>query len=438
MINPKLKLIYIAIIFFGLFGLAESSLAVEYYVDQNHLSASDSNAGTSESLPWLTLGKAASTMVAGDTTYVKTGTYTPTYSGQWYIPDVNPMNSGTAGNPITFRVYTGNTVTITPSDQRKINTGSLVGAYNKSYIIWDGFILDTSSMTANHGGVMFHTADYGEARNLRVIGHYAATTDNDDLIRLESSDYAVVSNCLIYGQRGLSFNVSGIKNYYSTNLTIEHNEIYDCTTAIYDKDDGVNNIYRYNLIHDSDYGLYGPGNETNNTWDIYQNIFYNITNVAIYLNYNHIGTKIRNNTIYNCGSGIIGRENTGITGNNEIYNNVIHTVTTTIFKRLNLLSYCNYNDFYNYSNFNIDGASKTYVQWKSDTGFDSNSITSDPQFVDIVSHNFHLQGGSPCIGTGQGGINMGAYITGNEVIGYVASETPDTTPPAAPQGLSVQ
>jgi len=55
-----------------LFPLPVKAAPNIYYVAKN---GSDSNPG-SESQPWLTIQKAADTMVAGDTVYVKAGTYT--------------------------------------------------------------------------------------------------------------------------------------------------------------------------------------------------------------------------------------------------------------------------------------------------------------------------------------------------------------------------
>src|SRR5262245_44672394 len=60
--------------------------AAEYYVDQNHVSANDQNAGTITQ-PWRTITKANQTLVAGDTVYIRAGTYTS------YIA---PARSGTA------------------------------------------------------------------------------------------------------------------------------------------------------------------------------------------------------------------------------------------------------------------------------------------------------------------------------------------------------
>src|ERR1051325_7473065 len=46
--------------------------ATTYYVST---SGSDGNNGTSLSTPWRTINKAAQTMVAGDTVYIRGGTY---------------------------------------------------------------------------------------------------------------------------------------------------------------------------------------------------------------------------------------------------------------------------------------------------------------------------------------------------------------------------
>lgn len=72
--------------------------AATYYVDETDPAALDTNPGTS-ALPWLTCQKAANTMVAGDTTIFKVG-------GE-YDENCIPVNSGAAGNLITFTAAAG-------------------------------------------------------------------------------------------------------------------------------------------------------------------------------------------------------------------------------------------------------------------------------------------------------------------------------------------
>jgi len=65
-----------------------------YYVAT---SGSDANPGT-EAQPWRTIKKAAVTLLAGDTVYVKAGTYNE---------KAFPKNSGKPGSYITFHPNTG-------------------------------------------------------------------------------------------------------------------------------------------------------------------------------------------------------------------------------------------------------------------------------------------------------------------------------------------
>lgn len=80
------------------------SAVTSYYVDSTN--GNDNNSG-SFSTPFRTIQKAASVMAAGDTCYIRTGTYNET---------VIPTNSGSAGSPITFMPYNNETVTIEGAD----------------------------------------------------------------------------------------------------------------------------------------------------------------------------------------------------------------------------------------------------------------------------------------------------------------------------------
>lgn len=84
--------------------LALPAAAADYYIDQNASNASDQNPGTAAS-PWKTIGKANSTLVAGDTVYIKAGTYNDA--------TINPVNSGSSDAlRITYRNYEDDLVTI--------------------------------------------------------------------------------------------------------------------------------------------------------------------------------------------------------------------------------------------------------------------------------------------------------------------------------------
>ncbi|MDV7187352.1 right-handed parallel beta-helix repeat-containing protein [Lutibacter sp. TH_r2] len=89
------KLLLIVVTFFVLSNVYSKDI----YVAKN---GNDSNSGTEES-PYLTISKAASVAVAGDTVFIKEGTYEETLA---------PSNSGTAGSPIIFQSFPGDQVII--------------------------------------------------------------------------------------------------------------------------------------------------------------------------------------------------------------------------------------------------------------------------------------------------------------------------------------
>lgn len=91
--------------FFGAFNFIPSAKNARaagntYYVDQ--ATGDDGHPGT-EAEPWLTIQHAADSVVAGDTAYIKNGTYRE---------DINFHISGTAENRITFSAYSGHSPVI--------------------------------------------------------------------------------------------------------------------------------------------------------------------------------------------------------------------------------------------------------------------------------------------------------------------------------------
>ncbi len=97
--NKSLRLLVVSAALTGSGGL----FAADYYVSA---SGNDSNSGTLAS-PYQTIQKAANVAVAGDTVFIRAGTYRET---------VTPSQSGTAGNPITFTAYNGEAVTVSGLD----------------------------------------------------------------------------------------------------------------------------------------------------------------------------------------------------------------------------------------------------------------------------------------------------------------------------------
>jgi hypothetical protein len=87
-----------------------------YIVDRNHPAASDTNAGTADQ-PWLTIQYAAETAVAGDTVYIKNGTYNEI---------VRSTRSGSASGYIVFSAYPGHSPAIDGTGVTESQNGIIV------------------------------------------------------------------------------------------------------------------------------------------------------------------------------------------------------------------------------------------------------------------------------------------------------------------------
>jgi len=113
-----------------------------YYVAKN---GNDNNIG-SETLPFLTIQKGVNEAIAGDTVYVKAGTY---------IEEVNSPNSGTDGKYITFQNYATDVVTLKPPIKSYHTFDSVTPNHhpgnweilNKSYIRITGFVFGGYNIT---------------------------------------------------------------------------------------------------------------------------------------------------------------------------------------------------------------------------------------------------------------------------------------------------
>jgi len=376
-------------IFLLIFFFTASVNAAIYYVDQNHPLASDNNPGT-EDLPWKTINHAAEVLQAGDTVLVKEGRYNVGASPGWEYPAINPANSGTPENPITFKVYPGHNVTVFVSEGQ-----AAIGSNGKNYIIWDGF---TVEMFGRMKGILLHTTKGCVIQNCEVIGDYIPTTDNHDGIRVDVSEDIIVRNCIISGVKGDSVNSSGIKCYAAKGLIVENCEIYDCYTGITDKSAGRYNVYRKNIIHDIGPGpsisLYTQDGFSTEGIEINQNIIYNSPNIYFDCDHpmEHKNVKIYNNVFHNVAIDSLRSPNL------QIWNNIFYNTDFSVMARINgTPTYSNFNCFYPTAKFETgrytdnDVIYNSLSEWQNGTSQvsftelsfreASNPITSDNCFI---------------------------------------------------------
>ncbi|MGZ3749010.1 MAG: right-handed parallel beta-helix repeat-containing protein, partial [Pseudobdellovibrionaceae bacterium] len=378
--------------------IAPRGQAATYYVST---SGNDSNPG-SLSLPWRTIGKAANTLVAGDTVNIRGGTYNE---------QVTPKNSGSQGAFIVYTAYPGETVTIDASGLG-FSWSGIFNINSRSYIQVSGLRLVNSPgygvyiMSSNNIRILnnytYKTIYSGigayNSDTLTIDGNEIALANNgggsQESLSIVTTQHYTVSHNRVHGggKEGIDAKVG------SSNGKIFGNVVYDMArVGIYVDawDSTTNNIEIYNnTVSDSQSADSGASQDgirvggerggTASNIKIYNNVIYNIvwTGVSV-SNWFESGfsepkfdtLSIYNNTIYNTGtrSGggvqVQGSQNKGVT----IYNNIISKARS----------------------FNIQASLATINNNLFDGGSSSGSaaIMGSPLFVNAGS-DFHLQAGS--------------------------------------------
>ena len=433
--------------------------AADYYVEQNKPGASDSNPGT-EALPWLTITRAAQTVAAGDTVHVKTGRYTDPDSDS--DKAFSPARSGTNDQPVIFRSEPPLAAVVISKD----HTSPAFKIYNVDYVTVDGFKIEGQLGTSH--------ANHATLKNCEVI--YGAWGVNDTSLNfgivVHAGNYNLVQNNYVHdmtdsGNHG--HNTANIMVIASASGGAEYNVIEKNTAdggggTVYSsfgqKGGNINhNVWRNNMAMNSTAGFLGMGSTDglaySDTNTCCNNVIYNCT-FALQFDHNVRYWQVYNNSANQCENFLAANDTTS--SYNNLWNNISYGNNTGVALRnggypnplpvSSLFDYADYNDFYNHTNWyyreKVPTLSYSLSQFQSIEGFDLHSITVNPLFVSsggINPMDYKLQAGSTALVSGRGGSYstvMGAYITGDEAIGYAAPTQDDTTPPAEPDELIVK
>lgn len=209
---------------------SNTSSGATFYVSP---SGSDSNPGTITA-PWLTIQHAANSVQAGDTVYVRAGSYNESVT-------IGVSGSATAG-PIVFENYPGENPIVdgtglTPSDS---NTQGLFNIADQSYITISGFEIrnyTTSNANATPAGIWIS----GSGTTIQILNnqvHNITTTSE---------------------KNGNAFGISVYGTEAPASLdsvTISGNTVYDLKTGNSESvnvDGNVTNfVITNNVVHDND------------------------------------------------------------------------------------------------------------------------------------------------------------------------------------------
>ncbi len=427
--------------------------AADYYVDQSHPSASDNNPG-SEVLPWKTLYRIKQAALrAGDTVYVKPGTYDASQGSDWSMPSINPPASGAPGNPITIKALPRHSVTL-----RTNGAGPAIGSAGRSYIVIDGFRIPNPGKT----GIVVISPSSSRIKGVVIQNniitgvHNPHATDNTAGISMVRTSESVIRNNLItdVSNGTNTWNASAIKFFNTDHIIVENNEFARMPAGVFDKEEGEYNTFRYNYIHDtSSRGimLYTQGGKAARGARVYQNIIVNAgTAVAVESqsssNRNE-DVAIYNNLLIGYRSGAIRPNDTAGSGTSKIYNNIFlrsgsvsRGEVYTYDDPPRQISLMNYNLYAEEPRFQVGiFTTKRFINslaaWTSTTGHDKDGAVVSPGFVNVSAGDYKLRSDSLGIGMGRVGgvasgarINVGPYITGNETIGLLTNEDAPNPP----------
>jgi hypothetical protein len=246
----KKNAIFILLTLLTLFSLLFSSIpvfaqqpmatGVVYYVSS---SGNDTNPGTITE-PWRTIQHAADALVAGDTVYIRAGTY---------YEQVIPANSGSNGNVITYAAYPGEVVTI---DGTGVNVPEFEGL----------FVLVSRS--------------YIRVSGLRVIN------SNYYGIVAENSSYITIDNNYTYNTYS-----SGISTWGCNHVVVDHNEVAGACYGPWQESLSISNTDTFevsnNRVHDVMPGTDGKEGisikDASTHGKVHGNQVYNLNRVGLYV-----------------------------------------------------------------------------------------------------------------------------------------------------------
>src|SRR3972149_4394295 len=378
-----------------------------YYVAKN---GSDLSPGTEEE-PWLTIQKAADTMVAGDTVYVKEGTY---------IEDITVANSGRPGGLITFKAYESDRVVIDLSGVDEV-------AFNfndKDYIRLEGFEFAGGSIAIYNNNGRYTTV------GLVISNNYVHDTAEDGIFLRGVNESLVTGNKVINAGApgyGSCIVIGGAEN------VIEYNEVSNPGDEDGIKTWGDKTVIRGNYIRWMNGTGHSDGVQIQSGKNIIleENVIENARTQALMAKSisdplsGIEGLIVRKNLIYMTSdfpeAGTI-RLNIHSAPNSKIYNNVVSGGIMGLRFAESSFGEVKNNIFFNNRDSNSvdpETSSVDYnVYWGVDQGTpDQNGDNGthsrfiDPQFLDAESYDFHLQPLSPAI---DAGLSDGAPLADKE------------------------
>lgn len=398
---------------------------------------------------------------SGDTLIIMPGVYwdaTGSCTGQWYWGSMNLVTSnvtveGYNGQQYEIRGGSSSTDVLThPCNALHIGASNIIVRDMKTY---GGFVFAGS-------GNLVEKCELTGGWDHQGTGPDAGWPT---LVRYYNSGGNTLQNCYLHDnqQSGFSGNAHNMAMIVFTNGAdseiIQNNEFYNPKRGfIYCKRDFENGLcatVRYNIFRGCDGNCIAAGDAMgDNDLIVHNNIMIGTGADDWFFQggISNFSFKIYNNTFYNVGSALwtwsLGASDTPWDFfNNIIYNNTGGRYIYDFDQVVNYSnSYMNYNNPYSTVGvqYRFSGKSYSFSSWQANSGKDANSVTTNPNFLNgsgtFSQPSDFKRSSYPANGRGGAWPSvMGAYITGNEVIGPVSGSLPPPDPaPSPPTGVTVQ
>ena len=395
----------------------------DYYV------AKDGNDGWNgdEAQPWLTIQKAADTLIANDTVYIKNGNYNE---------KVTPQNWGSVGNYITYTAYPGHTPVI---------DGSGISLPYHGLIHMDNYNFELEQCNTYEGYIkilklrIINAADYGFgvfARCMRdiivenvetyntassgigILNGQNITINNNNIEKACNSNvgecieiwnvdtFEVKNNYIHHGTGSLGGEGIDVMSG-SHDGKVFNNHIYDLSKVGLYVDSYSAHTYNIDIYNNVIHGIKSYGialtselNQLLEDVDVYNNIVYENQGAGIGVvawggaaNHQTSNIKIINNTIYKNGYG-------GTWDNGGI--RLINPDARNIIVRNNICSENNQFQIALFEGTNVIVDHNLIDGYRGYPGeiYGDDYVEGDPKFVNPAAVDFHLMLDSPAIDNG--------------------------------------
>jgi hypothetical protein len=432
-------------------------LAKTFYLDNspgivngsNSYSPSTRTVGSGTNLVYNDVYVASQSLVNGDTLYIRSGEYYSDvrskagYSWTWGSLHVQASNTliKNYNSEIVWIKGGASRTSVTSHTNNATDVGGTGNTIDGINFYGCAIISGTSTI--------FQNCDFsGGWDHQSPIGSDAWY----DVIRFESGVNTIVRNSRIHdnynhGTTTAAANKALIMHERDQNTIVENCEFYNAVSiAVYAKYQStsgtIHATYRYNFFRNAG-GIDGPNSYQGKELHVYQNVF--LVAGGFYRDgLDSLKFKIYNNTFYNANDTYASW--TGASAWDS-FNNIFFA-NNVAMRVINLdgTSWAggshDYNDYYKAGgsfSWYTNATDTSLSGFRSRTGQDSHSVETTPGFLN-ASGQFNTPSDfkRPSYPTnGRGGTwpaVMGAYITGNEVIGVSNVPLPPPPPPPPPPG----